>query len=90
MMIKMEVITPPPPSTKLEALEYLKQEYGFTATLADLETNLLPFLEWFQSEERRKTIFEEYFIGNWRSGQEIHKVVITKRLYQTSPNSTQA
>ena len=33
---------------------------------------------------------EEYFDGNWREGQEIHEVVITQRLYQTSPTSTQA
>ena len=35
-------------------------------------------------------IIEEYFNGDWRDGKEIHKVVITQRLYQTSPNSTQA
>ena len=35
-------------------------------------------------------IIEEYFDGNWREGQEIHEVVITQRLYQTSPNSKQA
>ena len=35
-------------------------------------------------------IIEEYFYGDWRSGQEVHKVVITQRLYQISPNSTQA
>ena len=35
-------------------------------------------------------VIEEYFNGNWRVGQEIHEVVITKRLYQTSPTSTQA
>ena len=35
-------------------------------------------------------VIEAYFDGNWREGQEIHEVVITKRLYQTSPTSTQA
>ena len=34
--------------------------------------------------------FEKYFDGDWRNGQEINKVVITQRLYQTSSNSTQA
>ena len=38
----------------------------------------------------RSNIIEEYFNGDWRKGQEIHNVVITQRLYQTSPNSTQA
>ena len=35
-------------------------------------------------------VIEEYFYGDWRYGQEIHEVVITQRLYQTSSNSTQA
>ena len=35
-------------------------------------------------------VIEEYFRGDWRSGQEISKIVITQRFYQTSPNSTQA
>ena len=35
-------------------------------------------------------VIEEYFRGDWRSGQEIGKIVITKRFYQISPNSTQA
>ena len=70
-------------------------EYGYEPTLADLESSpdLLKWFEEFQSEELRKrvslSIFEEYFNGDWRLGQEIHKVVITQRLYQTSPNSTQ-
>ena len=36
------------------------------------------------------TKFEDYFYGDWRKGQEIQKIDITKRLYQISPNSTQA
>ena len=73
----------------------LLAEYGYEPTLADLESSpdLLKWFEEFQSEELRKrvslSIFEEYFNGDWRLGQEIHKVVITQRLYQTSPNSTQ-
>ena len=35
-------------------------------------------------------VIEEYFDGDWRKGHEVHKLVITQRLYQTSPNSTQA
>ena len=35
-------------------------------------------------------VIEEYFNGNWREGFEIHDVVITQRLYQTSPTSIQA
>ena len=35
-------------------------------------------------------IIEEFFAGDWRKGKEICNVVITQRLYQTSPNSTQA
>jgi len=117
-MVKIEPITPPQPPTKLEFLEYLKQEYSgyydshydysiyikesallaeynYEPTLADLETSpdLMEWFEEFQSEELRKrvslSIFEEYFNGDWRSGQELHKVVVTQRLYQTSPNSTQ-
>ena len=70
----------------------LLAEYGYEPTLADIETSpyLLQWFEKFQSEELRKSIFfEEYFLDNWRSGQEVHKIVITQRLYQTSPNSTQ-
>ena len=70
----------------------LLAEYNFDPTLADLETSsdLLAWFEEFQSEKLQRSIFEEYFNGDWRLGQEVHKVVITQRLYQTSPNSTQA
>ena len=63
-----------------------------TPTLADFETfpYLLLMFKKFQSEELRKNIFHEYFIDDWRSGQEIRKVIITQRFYQVSPNSTQA
>ena len=93
-MVKIEPMTPPQPPTKLEFLEYLKPllaEYNYEPTLADLETypDLLEWFEEFQSEELRESILEEYFNCDWRSGQEIHKVVITQRLYQPSPNSTQ-
>ena len=70
----------------------LLAEYNYEPTLADLETDpyLLEWFERFQSEEFRKKNFKEYFNDDWRSGQEVHKVVITQRFYQTSPNSTQA
>ena len=40
--------------------------------------------------ESTLNIIEEYFLGDWRKGHEIQKVVITQRLYQISSNSTQA
>ena len=42
-----------------------------------------------QKPQLQKSIFEDYFIDDWRSGQEIRKVIITQRFYQVSPNSTQ-
>ena len=54
----------------------------------------MSYVDWdfetFQSEELSKSIFEDSFDGDWRKGKEICKAVITKRLYQVSPNSTQA
>ena len=57
----------------------------------------LIFLEWFELFKLQEmysnatfSIIEEYFNGDWRKGHEVRKVVITQRLYQTSPNSTQA
>ena len=50
-----------------------------------------PPLDWlgrFPSMSKLDNI-EEYFRGDWRLGQEITKIVITQRFYQTSPNSTQ-
>ena len=52
----------------------------------------LPSMDWlgrFESMSKLDVI-EEYFRGDWRSGQEIGKIVISQRLYQISPNSTQA
>ena len=43
-----------------------------------------------ESRELSKFIFEEYFDGDWRQGQEISKIVITQRFYQISSSSTQA
>ena len=35
-------------------------------------------------------IIEEGFTGDWRQGQEIQQVIITKRFYQVSSNSIEA
>ena len=40
--------------------------------------------------ESKLDVIEDYVQGDWRSGKEISKVVITQRIYQISPNSTQA
>ena len=38
----------------------------------------------------RLDVIEEYFDCAWRLGQEVNKIVITQRLYQISPYTTQA
>ena len=38
----------------------------------------------------RFDVISEKFTGNWREGQEIKQVVVTKRLYQVSANFSQA
>ena len=38
----------------------------------------------------RFDIIDEGFTGDWRQGQEIKKVAITKRFYQVSSNSSEA
>ena len=69
---------------------------GYTWKLADIEASsgaswwFQNSLEIFQSQMVSKSIFEEYLNGDWRQGQEIQKIVITQRLYQISPNTTQA
>ena len=95
-MVKMEPLQPPQPPSKFEFLEYLTY-YGELFLnvsmdyLYDYHYDFLnDYLEWFQSQQLSRIIFEEYFGGAWRNGQEICMVVITQRLYQTSPNSTQA
>ena len=97
--VKIEPPVNAQPPTKFEFLEYLKVNYDFTEKYFKeyQEEALHEFLnefEWFKMREMYSNatfdIFSEYFNGDWRKGQEVHKVVITKRLYQTSPNSTQA
>ena len=89
-MVKIEPLEPQLP-TKFEFLEYLDDYYN----LDDIQNETLndflnENLEVYQSRELSRSIFEEYFNGDWRLGHQIRKVVITQRLYQISPNSKQA
>ena len=69
---------------------YPTLEFDYEQTLADLKTSPY-FLRCFEEFQWKKLgIFVEHFNGDWRSGQEIHKIVITQRLYQTSNYSKQA
>ena len=34
--------------------------------------------------------YYDFFDGGWRTGQEIHQIVITLRFYQVSPEKTQS
>ena len=54
----------------------------FEAFNADFEPQLL--------SKSTQDLIEEYFHDEWQRGKEIRKVIITQRLYQTSPNSVQA
>ena len=45
---------------------------------------------YWSTSKSTQDVIEEYFFGDWRKGQDIRKVVITRRFYQTSPNTTQA
>ena len=94
-----------PQFTKFELLELIVQrqydyplESGALDFLYDYNYDyLVDKLEWYQAQKvedylskRRDVLFEEYFNGDWRKGHEFHKIVITHRLYQISPNATQA
>ena len=95
-MVKIQPLEPPEPPTKFDFLEYLDDSLGLSQTYSmdllyfELYDHLVDYLEWFQSRELSMFIFEEYFDGDWRQGQEISKIVITQRFYQISPSSTQA
>ena len=95
-MVKIQPLEPPEPPTKFDFLEYLDDSLGLSQFYSmdylyfQLYDHLVDYLEWFQSRELSMFIFEEYFDGDWRQGQEISKIVITQRLYQISPSSTQA
>ena len=55
----------------------------------DNVTQIMSEESWPQSKSSLDVI-EEYFYDEWLEGAVIQKVVITQRLYQTSPTSTQA
>ena len=92
----VKILEPSEPPTKVDFLYYLDEIYGWSQYnsmdfLYDYFYDFLDYnLETFQSIDLSKVIFEEYFNGDWRQGQEISKIVITKRFYQVSLNSTQA
>ena len=102
-MIKIEPLELPQP-TKFEFLDFIDQNYDWynksmeNASIEYLYDYYTDFLDdnliWFQSKEVKeylsKSIFEEYFNGDWRKGHEFCKIVITQRLYQISHTSTQA
>ena len=102
-MVKIEPLEPQLP-TKFEFLEYLDDlsYLSENVSIDYLYDNLYDYyygflndflnenLEVYQSRELSRSIFEEYFNGDWRLGHQIRKVVITQRLYQISPNSKQA
>ena len=73
---------------KIQPLEAPEQNYSIEYLYYNdyLDDNL----EKFQSKELSKSIFEEFFSGDWRKGQEISKIVITQRFYQISSSLTQA
>ena len=98
MSVKIQPLEPSTElPTKFEYLEYLNEYYGWSNYYTwdflydffyDYLTDYL--VESFHSKELSRSIFEEFFNGDWRKGQEICKIVITQRFYQISPNSTQA
>ena len=95
-MVKIQPLEVPEPPTRFDFLKYLDDIYGLSQNysieyLYDFLYDFLDYnLEKFQSNELPKSIFEEFFSGDWRKGQEISKIVITQRFYQISPSSTQA
>ena len=93
-MVTIQPLEAPEAPTKFDCLEYLKkigwsQNYSMDRWML-LSVYVYDDLKECQSKELSKSIFEEFFNGDWRKGQEISKIVITKRFYQISPSSTQA
>ena len=95
-MVYIEPSEPIQPPTIEEFMQNILK-YPGSYPLPD-DATLLGFFEGYKSWELSKAqnerivqgyVIEENFVGDWRKGQEIHKVVITQRLYQTSPTSTQ-
>ena len=95
----MEPSEPIQPPTIEEFMQNILK-YPGSYPLPD-DATLLDFFEYFEWYKLRELseaqharivegyVIEEKFVGDWRKGREIHKVVITQRLYQTSPTSTQ-
>ena len=99
LLIKIEPPVQAQPDTNFGFLDWLENKYRLTEEELEKyqEEQMLQFLSWFEWFKMREMysnatfdIYAEYFNGDWRKGQEIHKVVITKRLYQISPDLTQA
>ena len=98
-MVKIEPSEPIQPPTIEEFIENILgyPEYFYVpdnATLLQFFENFESYKLWQLSGAQNERIvqgyvIEENFVGDWRKGKEIHKVVITQRLYQTSPTSTQ-
>ena len=56
----------------------------------EVNLSLVQPVKYNLSSINRFDIIEERFTGDWRQGQEIEQVIITKRLYQVSYNSSEA
>ena len=103
-MVAIEPTEPLQPPTIEEFMEQVLKYPGSFQMLYHLPDDaplitFFEYFEWYKSRELAQAqnerivqgyVIEENFVGDWRKGQEIHKVVITQRLYQTSPTSTQA
>ena len=99
-MIKIQPLDTPEPPTKMDFFEYLYEQYAHYLNFDNPSMDYIydyldPYfgglVAWYQRKEMRSFgVVEEYFNDNWRKGQAIHKIVITQRFYQVSPNSTQA
>ena len=88
-MVKIEPPAPLEPPTKLDFLEYLEESHFYA-----LENETTEYRDYLYDNilynNQTFEFIEEYFDGDWRKGQEVHKVVITQRLYQITPDATQA
>ena len=97
-MVKIEPLQLSRPANSSDFFEYVRKEYGFEETdfgdiPSDIRSSLSDEFNRFWSEKESmilRSYMEEYFDGDWRMGKEIRKVVLTQKIYQTSPNSTQA
>ena len=104
LVVKVEPTEPLQPPTIEEFMEGVLKYPGSFQTMYHLpdDAQLIEFFEyfeWYKSRELSRAekerivqgyVIMENFVADWRKGQEIHKVVITQRLYQISSTSTQA